>query len=117
MKYVLLSIFILFAAQPSQAVCHMDDGQEAPHSQHGAMSDGPMNHGEDGGMDCCDDEPANKQDGCDMMSHCGAAPVGFMAISPATFPATYNSGPLRFLLATAAPPNTFISPPFRPPIS
>jgi len=64
MKYVLLAIFVLFAAQPLQASsCDMYGGQNSGHSQHGDMLDSDMND-----MDCCDDDPASPGDGCDSMS-------------------------------------------------
>jgi len=112
MKFVLLAIFVLFAAQPLQASpCDMCDGQNASHSQHGDMHDGDM-----GGMDCCDTDPADTGDGCGSMSHCGACTAGLTAISPSAYRAFFNSGSLQFPMVTNEPLSRYSSPPFRPPI-
>ncbi len=117
MKFVLLAIFVLFAAQPLQASpCDMCDGQNASHSQHGDMHDGDMDHSDMGGMDCCDTDPADTGDGCGSMSHCGACTAGLTAISPSAYRAFFNSGSLQFPMVTNEPLSRYSSPPFRPPI-
>ena len=109
MKYVLLAIFVLFAAQPLQASsCDMCDGQNTGHSQHDSdMQD----------MDCCDHDPADTDDGCDAMSHCGACTAGVMAIYPSTVNAIFSTNSRQYLADTGDPLNKFSSPPFRPPIA
>jgi len=113
MKYVLLAIFVLFAAQPLQASpCDMCDGQNTGHSQHGDMHDGDMQN-----MDCCDHEPADTGDGCGSMSHCGACTAGVMAINPSVANAIFSTSSRQYLPDTGEPLNRFNSPPFRPPIA
>ena len=116
MKFVLLAIFVLFAAQPLQASpCDMCDGQSSGHSQHGDMLDGDMDHG-DMDMDCCDHDPTDSSDGCGSMSHCGACTAGLTAISPSAYRAFFNSGSLQFPMVTNKSLSRYSSPPFRPPI-
>ena len=113
MKYVLLAIFVLFAAQPLQASpCDMFDGQNTGHSQHGDMHDGDMQD-----MDCCDHEPADTGDSCGSMSHCGACTAGVMAINPSVVNAIFSTNSRQYLHDTGEPLNRFNSPPFRPPIA
>jgi len=113
MKYVLLAIFVLLAAQPLQASsCDMFDGQNAGHGQHGDMHDGDMQD-----MDCCDDEPADTGDSCSSMSHCGACTAGVIAINPSVANAIFSTNSRQYLHDTGEPLNRFNSPPFRPPIA
>jgi len=117
MKYVLLAIFVLFAAQPLQAsACDMHDAQDTSHSQHGKMHDNPM---DDGGqdMDCCDDDPASPDKGCDSMSHCGACTAGVVALNPSTFNPIFDLNLQQCLLTTGEPLSRFGPPPLRPPIT
>ena len=59
MKYVLLAIFVLIAAQPLQAsYCDICDGQDSGQSQHGNMNESTMDNDMQD-MDCCDYETAN----------------------------------------------------------
>ena len=113
MKYVLLAMFVLFAAQPMQAAaCDMNDGQSSGHSQHANMHDND-NHG----MDCCDDQPADTADGCGSMDQCGACPAGLAAVKPSIVNVIFDSGSRPLTTVADAPLCRFSSPPFRPPIS
>jgi hypothetical protein len=112
MKYVLLAIFVLFAAQPLQASPYdMCDGQNSGHSQHGDMLDSDMND-----MDCCDDDPVDSGDGCGSMSHCGACTAGVTAINPSVTNAIFSTSSRQHSPDTGDPLNRFNPPPFRPPI-
>jgi len=113
MKYVLLAIFVLFAAQPVQVACDMHDDQNNTHGKHGDMN------GDDGmDMDCCDDDPSSPSDNCDSMLHCGACAVGVASISAAIVSAAFDVLPThRYAAKTHDPANRFLSPPFRPPIA
>ena len=116
MKFILLAIFVLFAAQPLPATsCDMSNGQGTDHSQHGNMHDTPMDDGQ--GMDCCDHDSDEPDDGCDPMSHCGACPVGFAALNPAALNMSLSSNSQPFMVVTGGPPHRTVSPPFRPPIT
>jgi hypothetical protein len=113
MKYVLLAILVLFAAQPVQAsACDMHDGQNSSHSQHGNMHDD-----NDQAMDCCADEPTDMDENCGSMDQCGACPASLAAVKPSIVSIIFNSGSNQFLAASNAPMCRFSSPPFRPPIS
>jgi len=117
MKFVLLAIFVLFAAQPLQAAsCDMHDGQDTSLNQHGNMHDSPMDdQGQD--MDCCDHDPDNKGDACDSLSQCGAFAAGFVAVTPSTLDTVFSSNAQQIfdiadgILSRSGPP------PFRPPIA
>ena len=113
MKYVLLAIFVLFAAQPVQAACDMHDAQNTTHGQHGNMN------GDNGsGMDCCDEDPSSPSDNCDSMLHCGACAVGVASINAAIISATFDALPAhRYAAETNGPTSRSLSPPFRPPIA
>jgi hypothetical protein len=112
MKYVLLAIFVLFAAQPVQAsACDMHDGQSSAHSQHGNMHDNS-----DHGIDCCDNDGADVGDGCSM-EQCGTCPAGLSAVKPSVVNVIFNSDSEQYISASNAPMCRFSSPPFRPPIS
>ena len=118
MKFILLAIFVLLAAQPLQgSVCDMFDDQKTDHSQHGDMLDAPMeeNHGQ--GMDCCDHDPAGTGDGCSFMSHCGVSTTGLAAVNPITFNVIFNTSSRQYPPGTSEPINRDNSPPFRPPIA
>jgi len=118
MKFILLAIFVLFAAQPLQASsCDMSNGQDTGHSQHGSMSDKQMDHENMQDMDCCDQGPADMGDGCGSMSHCGSCPAGLAVIHPAAFGTFFDSSPQQFFSKGNEPPNRIDSPPFRPPIA
>jgi len=113
MKYMLLAIFVLFAAQPVQgSVCDMCDDQRSTHSQHGNMHDGDM-----AGMDCCDHEPAGTEDGCGSSMHCGSCSAGVVAITLSSENISFGQSTQPALEARSAPLSRFHSPPFRPPIS
>ena len=113
MKFVLLAIFVLFAAQPLQAAsCDMHDGQNSVHGQHGDMHDDNAR-----GMDCCDDNPADTDDGCNSMSQCGACPAGLAAVKPSLVNVIFSTTSLQYLTFSEAPRHRFSSPPLRPPIS
>lgn len=95
MRYLFLSILVLFATQPLQAsFCDMGADQS---SSHQAMSDSDMhasmNHGNDSDtdrssehdsdtMDCCDDKSASGAHGCTAIAHCGACPASLVAVNP-----------------------------------
>jgi hypothetical protein len=112
MKYVLLAMFVLFAAQPMQAsACDMHDGQNIAHSQHGNMHD-DKGHG----MDCCDNDGTGMSDGCSM-EQCGACPAGLSAVKPSVLNFIFDSSSQQYMSASNAPMCRFSSPPFRPPIS
>ena len=113
MKFALLAIFVLFAAQPLQAAsCDMQDGQINIHSQHGNMHD---DNGD--GMDCCDDDPVGTDDGCSSMSQCGTCPAGLAAVKPSLVNVIFNTDSQQYLTTGDAPACRFSTPPFRPPIS
>jgi len=112
MKYVLLAMFVLFAAQPVQAAaCDMHDGQNSSHSQHDNM-----HGGNDTGMDCCKGETSGMDESCSM-EQCAACPAGLTAIKPSLAKVIFISDSQQFLAASDAPLCRFKSPPFRPPIS
>jgi hypothetical protein len=116
MKYVLLAIFVLFAAQPLQPLqasgCDMHAGQDTGKSQYGSMHDSGMND-----LGCYDHDPADNGNNCGAMSHCGACSAGFVAVKPFESVISFNSSSRQFLLATNAPLSRYSTPPFRPPIS
>ena len=113
MKYVLLAIFVLIAAQPLQAsLCDMHDAQDVSHSQH----DGPMHDDHEQDMDCCDHDPSVPSDNCGTLSHCGASTAGVVAINtPADM--LFDVSGRQHLPDSGEPLSRFNSPPFRPPIS
>jgi len=118
MKYVLLAIFVLFAAQPFQAsACDMCDGQNTSNSQHGDMHDGPMSGDNEQDMDCCDPSPADTKSGCDSMSHCGACTAGAVAMDASVDSAIFGHSSRQYTAGTGELLSKFYSPPFRPPIS
>lgn len=117
MRFVLLVIFVLFAAQPLPvAACDMHGSQETTQSPASTMPDGPMDH-DTQAMDCCDQDPESTGDGCSSLSHCGACPAGLVALT-ASAPGV-GIGPVsqQYLPTTGAPLNRTASPPFRPPIA
>ena len=121
MKYFLLAIFVLIAAQPLQAsYCDMCDGQDSGQSQHGNMHEGSMDH-EMQDMDCCDHEPADdpkdSDDGCNSMSHCGACPTGLAAVSSSIINPVFTPSSQQIPLEAEEPLSISSSPPFRPPIA
>jgi hypothetical protein len=117
MKFVLLAIFVLFAAQPLQAsACDMQNGQDTKHSQHDNMSDGPMDDHAPG-MECCDNDSDDSDDGCDSMSHCGACATGLAALNPSTLKTIYSSNLQRHFPIAGGILSRPCSPPFRPPIA
>ncbi len=112
MKYVLLAIFVLFAAQPLQAsFCDMHDAQGTELSPHGNMHHGDMQD-----MDCCDQDSAD-MDQCGSMSHCGACTPGDVALDAYQANLSFLTKACLNTLDTGEPLNRFKSPPFRPPIS
>ena len=112
MKYVLLAMFVLFAAQPLQAsVCDVHDGQGSVHSQHGNMHDD-----NNPGMDCCGDDASGMSDSCSM-EQCGTCLAGMSAVKPSLVNVIFNTGSEQYLPISDAPNCSFKSPPFRPPIS
>lgn len=126
MKYVLLSIFVLFAAQPLQAVpCDMCDGQDKTGNQHQSMPDHAMpdhsGHGSamlDGmqDKDCCDGDTDDAGHSCGAMSHCGACSTGLTAVTPSAVIALLSPGSVQVIASGDASLSHFSSPPFRPPI-
>lgn len=113
MKYVILAIFVLLAAQPMQvSSCDMHDAQQT--SQHGSHD---MNQDDMGSMDCCDQDPSMPSDGCDSIFHCGACPTGVMAFSSITLNVGFKSNARLYLPDTGEPLSSFISPLFKPPIA
>ena len=118
MKFILLAIFVLFAAQPLQASsCDMCDDQETGHSQHSTMHDGSMEHENMQDMDCCDHDPGTPDNGCSSMSHCGACVAGLGVVSSSTPGTSFNSNPHQPLPTTEGILSRSGSPPFRPPIA
>lgn len=117
MKYYFLAIFVLFSAQPFQAVaCDMHDAQDTQ-SQHSNMDDGSMNHDDMQDMDCCDHESEEPIDGCASMSHCGACAIGLAAVHPSLTETVFSSNSKLFLPIADGVMNRSDSPPFRPPIT
>jgi uncharacterized protein involved in copper resistance len=113
MKYVLLAIFVLIAAQPLQASeCDMHNGQGATEGLHA-----DMNHNDMQDMDCCDSESQDSMHQCDSMSHCGACTAGVVALDPHVAIAAFMASTNQYLSDTGKPLSHFNSPPFRPPIS
>ena len=109
MKYVLLAIFVLFAAQPLQAEsCDMQAAQGSAHGQHDMQDD----MGSD--MDCCDQEPS---DNCNSISHCGACTAGVVSIHTSLLSAIFPSSEDPLITATGELRIRFNPPPFRPPIA
>jgi len=124
MKYVLLAIFVLFAAQPLRAsLCDMYDAQGTAQGAHGDMHDGDMDHGDMQGMDCCDhdptdsSDPADSNDLCNSMSHCGACTASVVALNADMAISISTLASRQYLSNTGEPLNRFKSPPFRPPIA
>ena len=117
MKYVLLSMFVLFAMQPLQAsLCDIHDAQDtAAATSHSDMHDGDM--------DCCDHDPADpvnpvdSNDLCDSMSHCGAGTASAVVLNSDMITPVYTAGSRQYLSNSGAPLYWFKSPPFRPPIA
>ena len=117
MKFFLLAIFVLFAAQPVQAsACNMCAGQDTGHSQHDNMHDGPMDDDAQN-TDCCDHDSDDPDDGCDSMSHCGACATALVAISPSVLNPAFIPNLQQHLPVTNEILSRSGSPPFRPPIS
>ena len=113
MKYVLLAIFVLFAAQPVQAsFCDMHDGGSVSDSQHGHMDD---NNGAN--MDCCDHDPSIPSDNCDSISHCGANTTAVASLNPFATGMIFSLDSRLYLVDTGDPASRPHSPPFRPPIA
>ncbi len=109
MKYIVLAIFVLFAAQPLQASsCNMHDAQDTSHSQHGDSGHA---------MDCCDDDPSGSSDGCDSMSHCGASTAAGVTIDSAPLNVIFAASSYQHLAKAGALQSKIYSPPFRPPIT
>ena len=118
MKYVLLAIFVLFAAQPLQASwCDMCDGQGTTLDSHDGMHDGDMDHGDMSDMDCCDSDPAKPMDGCNSMSHCGACTAGVVTLDANMAAFVFTVASRQYLPDSGEPLSRFKSPPFRPPIA
>jgi len=113
MKYIVLAIFVLFAAQPLQATsCDMHDAQDTSQSQHGQM------HEDEGhAMDCCDDDPADSSDHCGSMSHCGACTAAVVAIDTSPLNVFFAASSYQHLANSGMHQSKFYSPPFRPPIA
>ena len=113
MKYVLLAMFVLIAAQPLQAsYCDIQNDQGTSHSQHDKM-----NHDDMQDMDCCDSDSNDAMDQCDSMSHCGACTAGVVALAAHAATAAFMINTNQYLSDTGEPLSRFKSPPFRPPIS
>ena len=124
MKYVLLAIFVLFAAQPLRAsLCDMHDAQGTTQGAHGDMHDSDMDHSNMQNMDCCDHDPADpvnpadSNDLCDSMSHCGAGTASAVVLNSDMITPVYTAGSRQYLSNSGAPLYWFKSPPFRPPIA
>jgi len=124
MKYLLLAIFVLFAAQPLRAsLCDMCNGQGATQGAENHEHGGEMNHADMQGMDCCDDDsanshdPADSNDSCDSMSHCGACTASVGALDASLVVSVHTTASRQYLPDTSEPLNRFKSPPFRPPIA
>ncbi|MCP4048515.1 MAG: hypothetical protein GY732_21260 [Gammaproteobacteria bacterium] len=117
MKYILLSVFVFFAAQPFQAsYCDMQVSQEASHGGHN-MQHGSKADTDGAGMDCCDHDPSTPSDSCDSMSHCGACVIAASAINPSAIIVFYHVDSHLYSPETNEHLSDFSSPPFRPPIS
>jgi hypothetical protein len=113
MKYVLLAIFVLFAAQPLRAsLCDMSDAQGTAQSSHGDMDHGNMQD-----MDCCEQDPADSHDSCDSMSHCGACTASVVALNADMAISVFTVVSRQYLSDTGEPLYRIKSPPFRPPIA
>ena len=118
MKFVLLAMFVLFAAQPSQAVsCDMSGIPDTGHGQHSNMPDVSMDHDDMQDMDCCDEEPADSGHDCSSYSHCGACAASFTALNPSALETLLSSSPRVFLPLAQGILHRAQSPPFRPPIA
>ena len=118
MKYVLLAIFVLLAAQPLRAsLCDMCDAQETTQGAHGDMDHGDMDHGNMQDMDCCDQDPAGSHDSCDSMSHCGACTASVVVLNADMAISIFTVVSHQFLSDAGEPLYRIKSPPFRPPIA
>ena len=112
MRYVILALLILLAAQPAQAsFCSTDMGMgdTTPVMDH-AMPQTPDTN-------CCDHEDQDSSQSCDPLAYCGAVPAGaavlaagldFVPVLIAARLPSFNNGPLI---------PSFDSPLYRPPIS
>jgi hypothetical protein len=114
MRFVLLAIFVLLAAQPLPAVsCDMHGEQGTTHNESSNM---PMDHGGQD-MDCCDQDPETPGDNCGSLSHCGACPTGLVGLAPSALNMAFDPASQPYLPATGVPLKRIASPPFRPPIA
>ena len=115
MKYVLLAIFVLLAAQPLRAsLCDMCNDQGTTQGPHGDMHGGNMDHGNMQDMDCCDHD---SNDSCDSMSHCGACTASVIALDASLVVSVHTTASRQYLSDSGEPLNQFKPPPFRPPIA
>jgi hypothetical protein len=113
MKYVLLAIFVLLAAQPTFAArCDMHAPQ--PTSHHGSNG---MDHGQGQPMDCCDHEPSMPAGQCDSLFHCGACPASVLGFDSVVVSAIFKTHTRLFAADTGEPLSNFNPPPYKPPIS
>jgi hypothetical protein len=123
MKYVLLAIFVLFAAQPLRAsMFDMCNDQGTTQGSHGDMPQedmhgGDMSHGDMQDMDCCEQDPADSHDSCDSMSHCGACTASVVALNADMAISVFTVVSRQYLSDTGEPLYRIKSPPFRPPIA
>jgi len=124
MKYVLLAIFVLFAAQPLRAsLCDMCNGQGATESVDNHVHGSDMNHGDMQDMDCCDHDsadshdPLDSNDSCDSMSHCGACTASVVVLDANSAFSVYTTASRQYLSGTGEPLYRVKTPPFRPPIA
>lgn len=119
MRYLLLSILVLFVTQPLQAsYCDMSADQSNSHqTMHDSDMHAGMDHDSDNHkMDCCDDEPESSEHDCTVMTHCGTCPAGLVAVNLATSSPWLVASNGNMPTLSQVPPNEFNSPPFRPPI-
>lgn len=117
MKFVLLALFVLFAAQPLPvAACDMHAGQETTHDPAGTMPDGPIDH-DTQAMDCCDQGSDNAGDGCGFLSHCATCPMGLVALTPSAPGIGIEPVSQPCQPAAGLSLNRAASPPFKPPIA
>ena len=117
MKYVLLAIFVLLAAQPTYAArCDMHATQQT--SQHGSHDmDHGMDHGQGQPMDCCDNEPSMPAGHCDSLFHCGACPAGVLSFDTLAVSTAFKTNARLIVPDTGEPLSNFNPPPYKPPIS
>ena len=118
MKYLLLSIFVVLAAQPLPVVsCDMHDMQEPSQAQSGNAQHGDMHDAAMADMDCCDEATDDPPANCDCMSHCGTYSTALAAFDADIDHTGFGIRSPVYFSDTDEPLNGPPAPPYRPPIT